>query len=146
MRLHHPGIVVPDMDRALAFYRSLLDMRLVKESWLEQPSDIFDAITGLRDAVFRVCLLQGENFFIELFEFKEQSPGSEDLPASTPGIRHLCIQVPEVESALARLLDLGGTALGEVRTVPGGGTAVYCRDPFGNILEFTRPAGGFPPV
>jgi predicted enzyme related to lactoylglutathione lyase len=45
----------------------------------------------------------------------------------------------------ARVTAAGGTQLGEVITIPGGAPAVvYCRDPFGNIIEFLKPGGRMP--
>ena len=50
--------------------------------------------------------------------------------------------VPDVERALAAIVEAGGSALGEVVNVevPGAGAlrVVYARDPEGNVLELQR--------
>jgi glyoxylase I family protein len=146
--LHHPGIVVPDIECAIRFYGSLLHMTVVKSGFIETPSPVFDAITGLESARFKSALLRGENFFIELFEFlsEEKVLPTIDLPASNLGIRHLAFQVEDMADAIQKLLELGGSNLGEVRKVTNGGTGVYCRDPFGNIIELLVPGEAFPEI
>ena len=47
---------------------------------------------------------------------------------------------------LERCVELGGQKMNDPFSVPGGATAVYCRDPFGNLLELVEPGGRFPPL
>ena len=68
------------------------------------------------------------------------------MNANDHGIRHLCFQVDDVEEALARVIELGGGKMNEPVTNELGITCVYCRDPFGNLLELIKPAGGFPSI
>ena len=39
-------------------------------------------------------------------------------------------------AALDRVVELGGSRMGEPLGYDHGGEAVYCRDPFGTIIEF----------
>lgn len=52
----------------------------------------------------------------------------------------------DVEQALARVIELGGGKMNEPVTNELGITCVYCRDPFGNLLELVKPVGGFPTI
>jgi predicted enzyme related to lactoylglutathione lyase len=55
------------------------------------------------------------------------------------------IECEEPVAMAARIVAAGGTQLGEVIAIPGGAPAVvYCRDPFGNIIEFLKPGGRMP--
>ena len=54
------------------------------------------------------------------------------------GIRHLAFYVDDCKAEYQRLLDLGGIALGEPAVNDESGYAVYCRDPFGNIIELAE--------
>lgn len=152
MKLHHAGLIVPNMEKAIEFYIALLTVDIVKQVEMTEPMEIFDAVTGLDQAVAKVCLLRGDGFFLELFEFQNPQyggdPDSEQYPgrfnATSPGIRHLCFQADKIEKSLQRVLELGGSCLGEIRKIPNGGVAVYCRDPFGNIIELTKPEDAFP--
>jgi catechol 2,3-dioxygenase-like lactoylglutathione lyase family enzyme len=60
------------------------------------------------------------------------------LNADSPGIRHLAFYVDDCKAEYQRLKDLGGIALGEPAGDDQSGYAVYCRDPFGNIIELAE--------
>jgi catechol 2,3-dioxygenase-like lactoylglutathione lyase family enzyme len=136
----HPCLVVPDLERARTFYEEMFGFTVLSEGgWSENPE--LDLATGLDQAVCRGYMMKGHNCFLELFEFsapelKEQEPRFP--AANTPGIRHLAFYVDDCWSEYERLQRLGGMAMG----VPAGdaehGFAVYCRDPFGNILELSE--------
>jgi glyoxylase I family protein len=129
----HPCLVVPDLERMFGFEV------LSEEGW-EDDRDA-DAATGLTRSACRGYMMKGHNCFLELFEF--QAPDSEArqpryLDAHELGIRHLAFYVDDCWAEYQRLQDLGGIAMG----VPAGdeehGYAVYCRDPFGNIIELAE--------
>ena len=86
--------------------------------------------------------------YLELFEYKQPQSTADpaSLGANDYGIRHLCFQVEDVAQALTRVIELGGGKMNEPVTNELGITCVYCRDPFGNLLELIRPAGGFPSI
>mgnify|MGYP001823795949 FL=1 len=137
----HPAIVVPDLDRAREFYERMFGFRyLSDESWEDDP--VADQVTGLARSACRGVMLAGHNCYLELFEFvrPEATPGPAQGPQA-PGIRHLCFFVDNCRAELERLLSLGGKPLGEPADVGGGAWVVYCRDPFGNIIELAEPPG-----
>lgn len=144
---HHAAIVVPDLDRAVRFYSALAGYEKIRESRWDRTS-VFNQIIGMTGSSARFCMLEGPYGFLELFEYEQ--PQSTVAPASLNandyGIRHLCFQVRDVEEALAQVMELGGFKMNEPVTNELGITCVYCRDPFGNLLELIRPAGGFPSI
>jgi len=46
-----------------------------------------------------------------------------------------------VQAFLDRFVELGGTRMGDPLRFDHGGDAVYCRDPFGTIIEFMSVVG-----
>ena len=144
---HHAGIVVPDLDEAVRFYSALAGYEKIRESRWDRTS-VFNQIIGMTGSSARFCMLKGPYGYLELFEYEQ--PQSTATPASLNandyGIRHLCFQVEDVEEALAQVIELGGSKMNEPVTNELGITCVYCRDPFGNLLELIRPAGGFPSI
>lgn len=146
--LHHPGVVVPDLDRAIEFYTKLLGFELFRESSWQVGDEGFDQVVGLRNSAARFCMLKGSNTYIELFEYSAPAPTL--LPslygANEPGIRHLAFAVTDVQTMLEQCVELGGSKINEPFHLTGGATAAYCRDPFGNLLEFVKPGGRFPPL
>ena len=144
---HHAAIVVPDLDAAVRFYSGLAGYEKIRESRWDSESG-FNQIIGMTGSSARFCLLQGNNGYLELFEYEQPQSRANPalLNAADYGIRHLCFQVEDVEQALARVMELGGAKMNEPVTNELGITCVYCRDPFGNLLELIRPAGGFPHI
>jgi len=136
----HPCLVVPDLERARDFYQQMFGFEVLsKEGWSDDPA--LDLATGLENSAARGYMMKGHNCFLELFEFSSPEPTdtTTHLPgANELGIRHLAFFVDDCWAEYDRLQKLGGIAMG----VPAGddehGFAVYCRDPFGNIIELAE--------
>ena len=146
MGFHHVGVVVPDLELAISFYRELLGFEVISESSWERDNLVFNQIVGLENSAARFCMMQGNNSFIELFEYSEPAYVHHDDPgqAFQPGYRHLSFAVTDVPAILERCIELGGRKINEPLRVPGRAAGVYCHDPFGNLLEFVQPMGNFP--
>lgn len=136
----HPCLVVPDLEKASRFYQQMFGFEVISnEGWKDSPE--MDRAVGLRKSSCRGKLMKGHNCFLELFHF--EAPASKttsplNLNAAAPGIRHLAFYVDDCKAEYQRLLDLGGIALGEPAGSDESGYAVYCRDPFGNIIELAE--------
>lgn len=143
---HHPGIVVPDLERGMAFYSQLLGYEVILQSAWEADSAFFNQIVGLQGSAARFCMLKGPNAYLELFEYSAPAPRARTAPcqANEMGIRHIAFVVADAERAVQRCVALGGTKINDPVVAPGRAAAVYCRDPFGNLLEFVKPLGAFP--
>jgi catechol 2,3-dioxygenase-like lactoylglutathione lyase family enzyme len=136
----HPCLVVPDLERARQFYEEMFGFEVLsEEGWTDNPH--VDEAIGLTRSSCRGYMMKGHNCFLELFEFSNtasDSPATHMPRADEPGIRHLAFYVDDCWAEYERLQQLGGIAMG----VPAGdevsGYAVYCRDPFGNIVELAE--------
>lgn len=101
------------------------------EGWQNSPEA--DKAIGSQGSASRGVMMAGHNCFLELWEFSAPTQGDtspSQLGPHEQGIRHLAFYVDDCEHEYQRLLSLGGQVLGS----PEGGV-VYCRDPFGNIIE-----------
>ncbi|NIB40976.1 glyoxalase/bleomycin resistance/dioxygenase family protein [Pseudomaricurvus alkylphenolicus] len=133
----HPGLVVPDLEAAVEFYHKMFGFEVMtNEGWENSPEA--DRAIGAKGSACRGHLLAGHNCHLELWQY--QSPCARgDAPGTLgphePGIRHLAFYVDDCKSEFDRLLALGGSALGEPVAGVNDCYVVYCRDPFGNILE-----------
>ena len=136
----HPGLVVSDLEKARKFYQQMFGFEVIsKEGWQDSPE--MDRAVGLQNSSCRGLMMKGHNCFLELFEFDSSSSDQtsvQELNADTPGIRHLAFYVDDCKAEYQRLKDLGGIALGEPAGDDQNGYAVYCRDPFGNIIELAE--------
>lgn len=132
----HPAIVVSDLERARRFYSEAFGFRVLSdEGWSNAPE--VDAAIGSHDSKCRGYMLAGHNCFLELFEFAQPRQVGADPAALGPhelGLRHLSFFVDAVDVEYQRLMTLGAQPLGEPQT-SAGITAVYLRDPDGNIIE-----------
>jgi len=133
----HPGLVVPDLERAREFYERMFGFRVMSdEGWSDDP--VIDRGIGSKGSASRGHLMSGHNCHLELWEFSapdQQGPAPSTLGPHEPGIRHLAFYVDDCRAEYRRFLDLGGETLGEPVGDDEHGWIVYCRDPFGNIIE-----------
>jgi catechol 2,3-dioxygenase-like lactoylglutathione lyase family enzyme len=138
----HPAIVVPNLEAAREFYEKMFGFRVIgSEGWQKNPT--VDKATGMRGSACKGYMMAGHNCCLELFEFSEPQPTAPPpgaLGAHEPGIRHLSFYVDDCHYEYQRLINLGGTPLGEPVDLGDGIHAVYCHDPFGNIIELCNIA------
>ena len=136
----HPGLVVPDLEKARTFYETMFGFRYFgDEGWQDNPT--VDKAIGVAGSACKGYTLAGHNCHLELFEFsapEQAGPVPRDFQPNDLGIRHLAFFVDDCRAEYQRLLDLGGDMLGEPTDLGGGIYAVYCRDPFGNIIELAE--------
>jgi catechol 2,3-dioxygenase-like lactoylglutathione lyase family enzyme len=143
--LHHAGITVGDMDRALAFWRDALGMEVVVEQHAE--GGYFGEVIGESGARCHVVQLAfpGGGARLELFAFEQPfaiaGPGPR-RPVET-GFAHVCARCADLDDLLARLERAGGRRIGDpvdvTRGANTGARAVYVRDPDGLVVELLQP-------
>ena len=142
--IHHVGIPVPDLDRAIEFYTEVLGLELA-----DPPSPVFDSpelgpAVGVPGANLRQANLACGDSIVELLEYTQ--PPQVDQPArpDTIGAAHLAFHVDDIGKAKAELEARGVEFHTEVNVVDGGVLAgwrwVYFRDPFGIALELVEVA------
>ena len=133
----HPCLIVSDVDAARSFYEKMFGFRLLSdEGWTDAPA--VDAAIGSSQSSCRGYMLEGHNCHLEMFEYAaptQTGPDPATLGPHEMGIRHLAFFDDDCRAEYERLLKLGGHMLGEPVDIGGGIYTVYCRDPFGNIIE-----------
>ncbi len=140
----HPAIVVTHLEKAVSFYTEMFGFELVDEERWEADNDMYNQGVGLTGSAATNCVLKGHNCFLELFLYEApeaRGPDPMTLGANEPGIRHLCFYSDDVRADFRRLVALGGIAMNEPAGNDEFGYCVYCRDPFGNIIELTEQGG-----
>lgn len=91
MRIDHIGIVVRDIEQALEVYEAALGLPL-KE------------VVEVSDQEVRIAFLPVGQSSVELVQPTSDDTGiAKFLDRRGEGIHHICIQVADIESALARL-------------------------------------------
>ena len=113
-RLDHVGVVVPDLDAAVAFFTDVLGFRPVRAATIGEPEDRLSATFGAPDgASVRVAFLETDGGTVELLEWT--APGAEtDVRAPQDvGTAHLALSVADVEAAARRLAGVPGVRVFE---------------------------------
>ena len=142
--IHHAGLVVRDLDAAVGFYGALLGMEIIGRDRWRAPDPDADSAVGLTGSSADGVMMRGSNSYLELWRYHAPTRVGDDPAqrgANELGLRHLAIEVDDVHGALDRLVELGGTRTGDPLGFDHGGEAVYCRDPFGTIIEFMSVVG-----
>jgi catechol 2,3-dioxygenase-like lactoylglutathione lyase family enzyme len=146
--LHHTGLTVRDLDRAVAFYRDVLGMEVLFEQ--EKQGGYVAEIVGYPGAHVRMAHLvfPGDAQRIELFQYVDPpSRGNAGEPRDV-GITHVCLRVDDVDAVYERMVAAGASPLSAPVLVDtganAGGRGVYVRDPDGILVELfqPRPEGG----
>jgi len=123
---HHVGIVVSDLERSTAFYRSL---------GFEIVSDI-----PWDDGSRAIRFLQSGSLQLELFWYAETPAPLADSPGKQLGFRHLAFLVDDIDAVLGELKAAGVVPADvEVRDVPLGFRIAFFNDPDGLEIELSQP-------
>jgi methylmalonyl-CoA/ethylmalonyl-CoA epimerase len=94
-RIHHVGIVVPNLDRGLALWRDVLGMRLARQA-------------TIADQGVRAALLEIGSSEIELLEPLSPTSGvGRFLERFGGGLHHLCFETDDVQRELDAARDRG---------------------------------------
>ena len=130
-RIDHVAVVVRSLDAALAVYRDVLGL---------QPSRALDyPREGVRIAFIPLGGPGGSE--IELLEVIDPASGiARFLEKRGEGLHHICLEVPDIERALAEL-QAGGVAVLDTTprpTAEGRGIFIHPKGTSGVLLELIQ--------
>lgn len=140
----HIGLSVPDLDKAVEFYRDVLGFYVIMPptTITDDDSDIgvmCNDVFGKEWGQFRIAhLATADRIGLELFEFAGNHAPEDNLPYRTTGLFHFAIQDPDVEGLLAKIVAAGGKQRMPVREYFPGEKPyrmVYVEDPFDIVFE-----------
>lgn len=158
----HIGLSVTDLEAAVGFYTEVLGWYVIMQPTeiLEDESaiglmckDVFGAGFG----GFKIAHLStSDGIGVEIFEFRNAEPPSGEFAYWKSGVFHFCVQDPDLEGLLERVVAAGGRQRMPVREYYPGDKPyrmVYVEDPFGNVFEIyshsyelTYSAGAYAPA
>jgi methylmalonyl-CoA/ethylmalonyl-CoA epimerase len=131
LSINHLAIVVENIEAALAFWRDALGLTVQK---IERNDQEEVEIAFLPLATGEIELLAPTN---------ESSGVAKYLAKRGAGMHHLCLQVPDIEAALARLREHGVELINETPKVNAEGTRyafIHPKSTFGVLLELYQLA------
>ncbi len=121
-KVDHIGVVVKDLEKSIAFYQDVLDLKL-KERMTHTNGVIELAFLGYEES---------DETEIELIQ------GYSDTLPSEATIHHFAITVDDIEEEYARIKSLDNTELidEEIVTLPNGYRYFYVYGPEKEWIEF----------
>jgi glyoxylase I family protein len=137
--MHHTGITVSDIAASIAFYeqlgftRAFPEPQLVDEPWL-------GTVVGLEQPKILLMFVTMDEHRLELIQYLgPRGKSAANLAPNDIGSFHVAISVEDVNAEYERLRELGIDFFSKPASVTTRNfaelTAVYGRDPDGNIVE-----------
>jgi len=136
--VHHLAMAVPDMDKALGFYRDLLGFT-VDWDMDHRSGEPLSRVVGLEAADARVVMLKGHGLRLELFHYyhpRGRDPGPRRQ--CDFGLTHFALQVKDVDQVYRRLSAAGVEFNCPPQVLRPGAKATYLRDPEGVTIELIQ--------
>lgn len=126
--LHHVGIVLPDADEALGFYRDIMGLSVAADEILEDQ--------GVRG----VLLSCGENEFELLEPVRDDTGVARFLESRGPTLHHICLRTDDIAAELDRVRALGVELIDEEWRygLAGKIAFIHPRSMYGVLLEFAE--------
>lgn len=139
-RMDHVGVVVENLEAALAFFVELGMERKggvmpVEGRWVDQVV----GLEGVQVDIAFVCTPDG-NSQLELTRFRHPvaTAPEPNAPANRLGLRRLMFLVEDIDDVIARLRPHGGELIGEVAEYQDIYRLCYLRGPGGIIVALSQ--------
>ena len=141
--MDHVGIVVDDLETAMAFFVEL-GLELDGETTVE--GRWVDRVAGLDDVRADIAMMRTPDGHGRLELTKYRRPAaidaeSEGAPANTLGLRNIMFAVDDLEDVIDRLRSHGAELVGEVARFEDSYLLCYVRGPAGIIVALAEQLG-----
>lgn len=144
--LNHVAVSVPDLNRAVNWYREVLGFTVIKEpvEFVADDSLIGLAVKDIHGPALKkmrvVWLSSANQVGFEIFEYiepKAERRIEDNFEYWKSGFTHICITDPDIEGLCRKISETGGKQRSKVwEIIPEKGYKIaFCEDPFGNIIE-----------
>jgi glyoxylase I family protein len=133
--LHHVAVVVPDFERALAFYTQTLGFVVQWRSRVDGTNKGVDNVIGLSGVNADIAMLKAGSAHVELWQYHAPEGSSRHTQPCDAGYAHIALDVTDIQSEYQRLIAAGMRFGGPPVDLGNGSFAIYGRDPFDNLIE-----------
>jgi catechol 2,3-dioxygenase-like lactoylglutathione lyase family enzyme len=141
-RMDNVGIVVEDLDAAVAFFTEL---GLTLEGRMPIEGDWAGRVTGVHDQRVEIAMMRTPDGHsrLELSRFLAPPPVADhrDAPVNALGYLRVMFTVDDLDDTLARLSALGATVVDEVINYQDVYRLCYIRGPEGILLGLAQELG-----
>jgi catechol 2,3-dioxygenase-like lactoylglutathione lyase family enzyme len=137
-RVNHVGLTVTDLRRSVAFYRDVVGLDVLLESF-PVSGEWFDTLTGNQGAEVDTALLGDGDLRLQLVQYRAGGTGPAVTGHNRIGNLHLCVEVPDVDAAHQAVLASGRHVPTPLVDLPvGGARSFYLSDPDGVPVELIQ--------
>jgi catechol 2,3-dioxygenase-like lactoylglutathione lyase family enzyme len=136
--LRHTGIVVPDLEQALAFYEGLLGFSVARRmeeggAWLSTVLGIAD----IRATTIKMNVPGGG--MVELLYFPDHPQGPRDLSLVSGGPTHIALTVADLDNLHQVMQQEGIHFVAAPNVSPDGKVKMaFCQAPDGTFVELVE--------
>ena len=146
-RLDHVGVVVDDLEAAVAFF---VELGMEREGGGPVEGRWVDQVVGLDHVRVEIAMMWTPDGHGKLELTKFHSPALVDArpdpaPPNVLGLRRIMFAVDDIDDAVARLRTHGAELLGEVARFEDIYRLCYLRGPAGIIVALAEQLGEGPP-
>ena len=137
-RVGHVAIAVTDIERAVAFYTTLLG-REPRERRFNLARPTLDQVGDLDNVKLNVAWYTIGNLELEIWQYLSPATTASEKPRAIDalGYNMIVLDVTDVGAASARLVAAGGKLAGKPVAMDEGQVA-FGRDPDGNLIGLSR--------
>jgi catechol 2,3-dioxygenase-like lactoylglutathione lyase family enzyme len=137
--IHHIGITVGDLARSFDFYTAFGGE---PEGGGHYHGSGLAALAGAAETELDVRMVRIGATLLELMQYQQTPFGAFDPSPTAVGVGHICLEVDDIDAALAALVARGGSTSQAPREIAQGSFAgwrvVYLRDPDGLFVELLQ--------
>lgn len=128
-RLNHIAMAVPDLEAAIGFYRDILGAE-VSEAVRQPEHGVTTVFISLPNT--KLELLEPLSAASPIAKFLERNPSG--------GIHHFCLEVDDINQAMAQLQGQGVRVLGDPKIGAHGKPVIFIhpKDSLGCLIEFEQ--------
>ncbi|QQE13985.1 lactoylglutathione lyase family protein [Planctomycetota bacterium] len=143
-RFSHIGLSVPDLDKAVEFYQSVMGWYVIMPPTTIVSDDsaigvMCDDVFGEGWGSFKIAHMSTvDGIGVEFFQFNKNYSPDENLDYNRTGTFHFCVQDPDLEGLVDKIVSHGGKQRMPIRYYYPGEKPyrmVYVEDPFGIVFE-----------
>lgn len=141
----HIGITVPDLQKAVDFYSEVMGWYIImppteiKEEQETAIGQMCIDVFGKGWGFFTIAHLStSDGIGVELFSFPSTMPKAPDFNPFKTGLFHFCVQDPNIEGLIEKIVAHGGRQRMPVREYYPNEKPFkmcYVEDPFGVVFE-----------
>lgn len=132
LSLHHHGVSVSDLDRAVEFYTDVFGFDVIDR--YDLSDDALATAIGRDAASAEFAQLDGGGARVELVEYADADDAPDREGVSDVGAKHLGLHTDDLDAFYDSLPD-GVETLSEPQTTGSGTRILFVRDPDCNLVE-----------